>query len=86
MERRMIPIVRWGEVRRALDEGAKAYYVDLGNFWDIVVVDPPLICEMMKAGAFDRHDPDIQRHFSRQDAEAFETRYMPNMLKSNLGE
>ena len=82
-----IPIVTWGEAKAALDAGRKAYYLDGGDFWDLMIVDDPIVTtQIMKAGSFTAFPAEVTRYFSQEQSADFETNYLPKLLKSSIGQ
>jgi len=82
----MIPLVAWDEVLGGLERGQRGYYLDCGDFWSIVLVDPCMACDMMKAEAFDRYGPDVTCYFNRDASTMFETRFKPAMIEGKGGQ
>lgn len=82
----MIPMTTWGEARAAIKEGRKAYYVDNGVSYEIMVVDSPMIqCEIMRLDMFTADaDPHLMTGYRVGDTLDFVQNFKPTMLRSQL--
>jgi hypothetical protein len=79
-------MVTWGEVRAAIKEGRKAYYVDNGVSYEIMVVDAPVIqCEIMRLSMFTPDaDPHLMTGYREGDTRDFVQNFKPTLLRSQL--
>lgn len=70
----------------AIDGGAEAYYVERAGYYDVVVPDATMQCQLPTLRTFDGMPPDLQVMFSRVQCAQFETDYKHRLIRSALSD
>ncbi len=89
MQSRPIPMTNlpWLETRQKIEMGYTGYYIERGGFYDIVLPDAHVQCQIPSPAMFDElADQGLRECFNRAHLVDFETNWKPKLLRSNLSD